>query len=609
MNRENSGKLIFWGAVAATLFLYGVTAPSGLPHNLSTHWAVGLALNLHLQPPPPLLWGYLVGIFAGHYVALACAAAALCAGLIGVLANRYLGWRAAIGACLLFIFMPPVWDNAITGVWKMTPLALALLAVWLANALALAFVAKVFAKRGERTLAQKGGMIGSTWREILAKWNRVASRAFLGAAVLFAIVVASFHDYRLGEAASAYARDILADAAGRIVVLNGVADDQIEALCETPFACLSLRLDAPYREKLRAWVAQTWPDDKTLRAAAQVGPSAFAEVASKNFPDRFYLMNGRSTTPASWERRWANMAPYLKSSDPFIPLMRRAFGYEGNVLANAMPAHDAWRLYWRIYEEVDRGNFSALVNLSELVRRGYAASDLERRRIADELDNFFKDTRNRRFAREIVRASGPVKPDPELLARMEEESKKRIAERVAKGEILEIPEELKSLIEWNNDMIDAIERGEYDRAGNIARAILANPKCRAFIPANAVLATIAAKEGDYVSSEMFFRTAVQTTNAVPPVVLNDFADTLMHLGKLDEAEHYARRSIGDTPPTFWLPRLTLAEVLLERAKTTEKGSNAIEDEVRELLRIVSLNGPDVVREEVRQLKRKAGMLR
>jgi len=610
MTRENTGKALFWGATLLALLLYGVTAPAGLPYNTATHLA--LAYGGVIYPPPVMahpVWGYVVGIFGGHYVALACVAAALTIGLMGVLANRYLGWRAAIGACIFCLFMPPVWNDAITGEIRMLPLLGVVLAIWLANAAVLAFIAKISTKRGERTLAQKAGMIGATWREILGKWNLVASRVWLASSVLFAIIVASLHDYKLGEAASVYARDIRAEAGNRIIILNGVADDQIEAESTGEFSCLSLRADPGYREKLMDWVARTWPNDTTLRTAAQVGPSTFAEMAQKKFPDRFYRMNGRDTTREGWERRWANFAPYLESRDPFVPIARHVFGYEANAIANGLSDNEAWKFYWRIYDEIDRGNFSALVNLSELVRKGYAATDVEKRRITDDLDNFFKNAHNRRYAREIARAAGPVKPDPELLSRMEAESKKRIAERVAKGEILEIPEELQSLIEWNEEMVAAIERGEYDRAGNIARAILANPKCRGFIPANAVLATVAAMEGDYVSSEAFFRTATQTTNAIPPVVCNDYADTLMHLGKLDEAEHWARRAIAETPPTFWLPRLTLAEVLLAKAATTEKGSNAIEDEVRELLRIVSLNGPDVVREEVRQLKRKAGMLR
>jgi len=116
-------------------------------------------------------------------------------------------------------------------------------------------------------------------------------------------------------------------------------------------------------------------------------------------------------------------------------------------------------------------------------------------------------------------------------------------------------------------MCQLMDKGEIVQAGRIARAILSNPKWHGFIPANAVMGSVAAYEGDYVASERFFQVATDTTNTVATVVLNNYADTLMNLGKLAEAEKIARRAVKESEETFWLARLTLAEILEKRRVT------------------------------------------
>jgi len=190
---------------------------------------------------------------------------------------------------------------------------------------------------------------------------------------LFAVVSLTLHDYRYGEAASVFARGVVEAAGERCIVLSGVCDDQVVREVEREkvkvegqgqhrnfssdsagqhnkkgnpplltlasdldLSCISLRTDDAYRTNLLAWVRSSFPSDTNLWAAARVGASAFVEVASRKNPERFYLMNGKSTTLEGWEKRWEAFRPYLDSSDPFVHTARRLFGHEGNGIANAM---------------------------------------------------------------------------------------------------------------------------------------------------------------------------------------------------------------------------------------------------------------------------------
>lgn len=594
------GEILFWGGFALALALYALTAPEGLPWNASTHAA--LAYLGEVVPPPSLphpVWGFFVQVLCGP-VALSVFAAAVAAGLVGALVGRYFGWRVAVAAIVAWVFLPGVWNRAILGERSVCLAAMLVVAVWILNAVLLGVFRKMQALRAAAQ-AQGSAAITSHGKKG-GRAERVFGWAAMGAAGVFALASLTLHDYALGEAASAFAKGVVAAADGRIIVLNGVCDNQIAR--ETD-AAVFIRDDDAYRTNLVKWVRREWPDETNLWVAAQVGVRAFVESATRKFPDRFYLMNGPSTTAEAWEKRWTDFRPFLDSSDPFVPAARKAFAREGNAVANALldakggseDEKAAWELYRRIYEEVDPGNLAALLNQSEMIRRGFAASGETKKAVQKRLEEFFGRPDNRRRAKEIVRAAGPVRADPGLMEKLAEEAKRRIAAKVAAGETVEAPQELLTLVEWSNEMVTLMDRGETDKAGRIARAILSHPQWQGFVPANGVLGAVAAKEGDYVASEAFFRAATDTTNAVPPVVLNDYANTLMHLGKLDEAEENVRRAIAAADGTFWLGRLTLAEVLEKKAL---RGAEGTEAEIRSLLKSVLKSAPTHVREKVRR---------
>ncbi len=125
------------------------------------------------------------------------------------------------------------------------------------------------------------------------------------------------------------------------------------------------------------------------------------------------------------------------------------------------------------------------------------------------------------------------------------------------------PCDSRTLLEWNNEMIRAHVRGDWTKAADIARKILANPAWRGFVPANAVMGSVLAAEGDYATAEAYFKVALGGKGAAAPqpVVMNDYADTLRHLKRYDEAEKMARRAIEASGGKVRLYKLTLAQIL------------------------------------------------
>lgn len=596
--RETKGEFVFWGTLVLALVLYFVSSPTGLPWSGSTELALawsGQVLELPHMPHP--VWGYFVWLFGGHFVALSAVAAAVAGGLIGALVNRYFGWRVGLSAALAWVVMPGVWNRAVTGDVSLFKLCGVIVAVWLAHALVL------FMTRRLRMLWKSAKAVGGdqTVHGVVVRrsWvNGIAAEVLLGAVVVFALVSVSFHDYQLGEAASAYARVMLDEAGDRLVILNGVADDQMiweEARRNREAGApgkdsrlLSFRTDVAYRTQLVARVRREWPTETNLWVAAQIGSAALADVAFRRHPDSVYTMTGKSTTPGKWAVRWGAMAPYLESRDPFLPLMRRAFAFEGNALANRLQGEgklkEAWALYLRVYDEVDRGNASALVNLSDMLSRGLAVDVASRQRIERGMKELRREELTPERVSSLVASCGPVMSGSEVFAELRTQLEAQIAEMKKQGNAPALPPEWHSLVEWNNEMIKAHGEGNLERASRIARTILSRPEWRAYIPANAVMGSVMAAEGDLVAAETFFRLALggQGAAAPQPVVMNDYADTLRRLGRYDEAEAFARRAVKETGGKEWLYELTLAQILRDAGKNPDEAKALVDGIMKRL---------------------------
>jgi len=525
---------VFIAVIVPSLALYALTAPDGLPWNGSTTLAAAyLGEIVRLPEMPHSVWGFYVQVFGGA-VALASFLAALAAGLLAVIVRRYVGWRFAVSAAVVWVFLPGVWNRVITGERSICLVSMVVAAAWLLDSIGRWIFGKV---RTEKCASEENGAAGQ------GKIKRIAEKVAMGAAVVFAIVSLASHDYRLGEPAAAYARGVVEAADERIVILTGICDAQVARemarSCEriktsqaalrpgkgrakvgcrqsSEFRILSLRNDETYRTHLVPWVRSAFPSETDLLAAAQVGATAFAEVAAKKHPDRFYQMNGKSATVEQWEQRWKDFELYLETSDPFVCQVRRVFGCEGNGIGIAMlesrgirdpgVLKAAYALFKRIYDEIDPGNVSALINMCDVIRHGHVVDAEEKNRVREALSKFSKDTRNRSRLRAIIRSQGPVRIVPastELTA----EEKSDIVARTVAGETAGIDPESLSLGEWKDVMRGLADKDEFVQAGRVARMILSNPTWRDCPQANAVMGSVVAKEGDDVASEWFFQAA------------------------------------------------------------------------------------------------------
>jgi len=594
VKRAVKGLFVFIGAVALAAAFYALTKPDGLP------WGVAaIPFGALGDRPLPL-----------------CVVAA---GLLGALFNRYFGWKVGVAAATIWIFAPGIWNGAILGEPFAALAALGVVALFVLNAIVLWGLVKMKELKGAGVRNKMEGV--HTRQTVLqARANRIAGWAFLALAFVFALVSISLHDYKLGEPASVYARGIVEDAGERIIVMNGILDRQIENEVKVrgegeQWKVLSLIKDDEYREEVLKWVRTEWPGETNLAVAAQVSVSAFADEAIKVHPERFYVMDGDSTTLAQWERRWAAFEPYLKSSDRFVPVARRLFAQEGNAVANRLQNTDraaAWKLYGCIANEIDRNNISALVNMSEMLRKGlYTTTEKKKKDIKARIDAFLAKDRNRAHAREIVRMMGPVKEDPELEAKMREARQAQFEAMKASGQKLEFSPAYKRMKQGSDAMIDAFVAGDLEGAGAIARRILSDPQWAEWAPANAVMGVVCASKGEYVAAEKFFVTATTMTDIRPDIIMNNYADTLMHLGKLDEAEVILREGIARTGERFWPFQYTLAEVLTKKAKGVKDETQlaAIKKEVAGLVLSVMKNAPPEYQREVRAKQRAGEILK
>lgn len=137
------------------------------------------------------------------------------------------------------------------------------------------------------------------------------------------------------------------------------------------------------------------------------------------------------------------------------------------------------------------------------------------------------------------------------------------------GRIPDEAHDRQTLVELNNEMVGAHVRGDWTNAARIAARILSVPAWRTFVPANAVMGSALAQEGDYAAAAPFFRAALSGKGAAAPqpVVMNDYADTLRRLRRYDEAEAIARRAIAESGGKVPLFKLTLDQIMHDAGKS------------------------------------------
>ena len=246
----------------------------------------------------------------------------------------------------------------------------------------------------------------------------------------------------------------------------------------------------------------------------------------------------------------------------------------------------------QFYAAVRDGKFN--VTLVSLRR-----DDINRRQLIERVRRTFPDEPELVAAAEIgpqafVAAARRSHPDLFLMADMERTRKiiedSGNAERMKRRDL-----PIEKLVEWNNEMVQAMNVGDGKKAGAIAREILSHPQWRGFVPANAILGTLSGLEGDFAASERFFRAVFASGIEQPTVAYNDFAETLRQLNKYAEAEKFAREAVAKAGPKDWMARFTLIQILHDAGKDGE--------ELQALVAEVLKYAPVKVRARIREYKK------
>jgi len=111
-----------------------------------------------------------------------------------------------------------------------------------------------------------------------------------------------------------------------------------------------------------------------------------------------------------------------------------------------------------------------------------------------------------------------------------------------------------------------IAMNDQDRALLHARQVLRVDRKHPL--ANYIMGSLRLQEGSYGDAEDFLRRSVDDPEKASPAALNDLAETLRRIRKLDDAEKYARAAVKKGPDLY-IAWETLASVLLENSKLDE----------------------------------------
>lgn len=325
--------------------------------------------------------------------------------------------------------------------------------------------------------------------------------------------------------------------------------------------------DYDYQTNLLAMVGSLGFGEKALldlKVAAFLGVNAFVEELSlvEAETNRIAYVWTRELWP--WERLtnvWESVkddVALASRRDSFY--VRRSFGRmamsEAAAMQDAGRVDDAADVYLWTLRDVDPENASAVINLLELVRRGYGF-DPETKEM---IENFGQALFNERYhvdrLHELVRTGGVVYMPAEdrrrafdrLRPQLEAYLKYRRSKDDAKHVLL------------NARLSDSISKNSKEEVKADAISVLRQDRDN--VLGNGIMGTIAAFDGDYAVSELYLRRAVSSP-AASAAAFNNYAEVLRRMGRFEEAEVNARKAV-EIAPEFWRTHETLADVLLAK---------------------------------------------
>ena len=351
----------------------------------------------------------------------------------------------------------------------------------------------------------------------------------------------------------------LGDALARRMAITGV---------ERPMLLhTGCNYDDVYRTNLFARTEKLgYAPDKLLnmKVAASLSVNAFVEelrIVEPNQEDIKFVWTRELWPWARFTNVWENVKSDVEKAstrDSFY--VRRSFGRQAMSEAAALQdlgrVSEAAKIYLWVLDDVDHSNASAVINLLELLRRGFVFDPEVRERIENAGQSLFNERYNVDRLQELVKTGGTVyMPSAErrrafdrLRPQLEAYLKYRRGIEAAKHS------------RYNTRLAEAIKTSGKDEVRDEAINILRQDRDN--VLGNGIMGTIAAFDGDYAVSELYLRRAVNSPEA-SAAAFNNYAEVLRRMGRFAEAEVNARKAV-EIAPDFWRTHETLADVLLAK---------------------------------------------
>ena len=433
----------------------------------------------------------------------------------------------------------------------------------------------------------------------------------LWAFVIVEVAVVMLKSGRLdeGRVGNRIFAQIVADAAGRAAIITEGPMDTILRFTR-PEGLMRISMfredDPAYGRELADWVRGVAKakgegegrNVEDLAFAAELGPRALVDEWSKLDRDGFEAAVASVVNYFPTRERLAAAADILEEvpeGDPLAKGLRHLLGVCGNALGCRLiekgDPQGAWDVFWTVYERIDSDNYTALVNLSGLVERGLKVDETLMEIVKRKRGVIEAGVKSPAQAVRAVRSGGRAYVAPE----QKEEAVKKMREAVKK----------RGLSPETRRFVEAVTNAPKDRAhGEAARNAIRTALTEGRIhitdlggalvtidlalgdgasaekdalallkadrndpTANATLGSIAGARGEYERSARYLKRAIATGKA-SLAAKNDYAYTLMKLGRLDEAEPYAREAVKAYGEA-WALHETLAAILIRQGKVDE----------------------------------------
>ena len=439
------------------------------------------------------------------------------------------------------------------------------------------------------------------------RWSIGLLGVWLAAVGMVACYTATSGVLSLGRTTAAFADDVLGELNGRAwLVSEGPLDDLflLKKPSDVRLVTLARNREAAYGRILAEWAKEELGANDDLLFAAELGPQSFLDEwrkADGEFSRKVLCPVEYFGTSEKWKSVWEKHKDGLSvKSEPHQRYLHRLMGKIGvgfgcRLLAEGKK-EEGWRLFYRVANEVDRDNLSALVNLCEVMNNGLQMPSslkngletrlrtaqkkysLERtKRVLAASGRVYVDDEMRRRYDELLKTAKPGPKAVRLVNAMKRAGKSASATQKARDELRKAVDDGAAEIGSVSRILVSLDMALGDKTSAENDALDALRHNRQDGAANALMGALRGEAGDYASAERFLRRAVRGGN-VPPTAYNDLAETLIHEGKAEEAVAFAQKAVA-ADPANWCFSETLASACLE-ARQLSAAEKALATAVR-----------------------------